>query len=109
MDVRMDCPKNYMNNTFNNIIDDITGLYIGGLCSHSLKIYDLTESPTNSFKCIHNFCISQKQNFSQFTYIAKHVSWIIPPCQLLRTRALVSVLVFFLLEWEGHSVFIIDI
>ena len=94
-----------MNNTFNNIIDDITGLNIGGLCSHSLKIYDLTESPTNFLKCIHKFCISQKQNFYNL-HICSNTCFVdYTTLSIAEDQGTGFCTCIFLLDWEGHSVF----
>ena len=53
----------------------------------------------NIFKTFYKFYINKK------ALTTKHVSWISPPCQLLRSRAMFHNLVilwFVILDWEGH-------
>ena len=88
----MFCPQNLifsqLNDLFNDIINEVKNLNVGGLWFHSVGKYHVYPIPHLFFqKWYTNSILSYQQKILKDFYISKllltkHVSWIAPPYQL---------------------------
>ena len=77
-----------MDDLINDITNDVRSLNVGGLWFHSLENIESSLSPTKLFLQM----VAQILFISKAKRTTKHVSWIYPPCQFLKSSYLIGFL-----------------